>query len=129
MRIKVLRDYSGEEGTDADKNVEAGSEHTVTRARGSALFASGLVAILEDEAEEDEDGAAVADDQRQSGPNPADGATGDGATGQPGGQDATTTAEGEDMKTDTETKAQPAPENKQAPAPHNKASGGRKAQA
>lgn len=61
MKIKVLRDYSGEEGTDPDKNVEAGSEHIVTRARGNALFANGLVEILEDEADEPAADAGASD--------------------------------------------------------------------
>ncbi len=52
--IKVLRDYCGEEGTDVDKNVFAGSEHSVSRARAAALFASGLVEIISDEAHPDE---------------------------------------------------------------------------
>lgn len=59
MKIKVLRDYSGEEGTDPDKNVEAGSEYIVTRARGHALAANGLVEILEDEADDGEEEDAM----------------------------------------------------------------------
>lgn len=61
MKIKVLRDYSGKEGTDVDKNVFAGSEHHVSRARGSELFASGLVEILSDD-DDDSEGPVVADD-------------------------------------------------------------------
>lgn len=101
MKVKVLRDYSGEEGTDADKNVEAGSEHIVTRARGHALAANGLVEILEDEADEgDEIGAADA--------------------GEGEGADA--------MKSEPENKQQQAPANKQAPAPKTKAAGADQAQ-
>lgn len=64
MKIKVLRDYSGKEGTDVDKNVFAGSEHHVSRARGAELFASGLVEILSDD-DSDVDGPAVADDDAE----------------------------------------------------------------
>lgn len=55
MKIKVLRDYSGKEGTDADKNVFAGSEHHVSRARGAELEANGLAEILSDD-DDDADG-------------------------------------------------------------------------
>lgn len=55
MKIKVLRDYSGQEGTGVDRNVDAGSVHTVTRARGSELKAVGLVEIISDEAHPDDD--------------------------------------------------------------------------
>lgn len=51
MKILVLRDYSGEEGRGPDREVLAGSEHVVSRARGNALKANGLVAVLEDDAE------------------------------------------------------------------------------
>jgi hypothetical protein len=100
MKIKVLRDYSGEEGTDPDKNVQAGSEHIVTRARGNALFANGLVVILEDEADA------------------TDGADG---TGESEGY-AT-------MQNDAENKQAQAPANKQAPTSKNKAAGTDQAQA
>ncbi|EPR14202.1 hypothetical protein M527_29250 [Sphingobium indicum IP26] len=54
MKIKVLRDYSGAEGTDVDKNVIAGSTHIVTRARAAELKAVGLVEIVgEDEHPDD----------------------------------------------------------------------------
>ena len=54
MKIKVLRDYSGAEGTDVDKNVAAGSTHIVTRARAAELKAVGLVEIVgEDEHPDD----------------------------------------------------------------------------
>ena len=49
MKIKVLRDYSGAEGSDVDRNVRAEQEFTVTRARGNELAANGLVEIIEDE--------------------------------------------------------------------------------
>lgn len=49
MKIKILRDYCGKEGTDADKNVFAGSQHHVSRARGSELAANGLAEILSDD--------------------------------------------------------------------------------
>lgn len=62
MKIKVIRDYSGQEGTGVDKDVFAGSEHHVSRVRGSELFASGLVEILSDD-DNDVDGPAVADDE------------------------------------------------------------------
>lgn len=59
MRIKVLRDYSGAEGTDADQNVFAGDEHIVTRARAAELHAVGLVEIVgEDEHPDDAEAAA-----------------------------------------------------------------------
>lgn len=49
MKIKVIRAYSGEEGVGPDKDVREGTEHTVTRARGSQLKANGLVEILSDD--------------------------------------------------------------------------------
>ncbi|EZP57435.1 hypothetical protein [Sphingomonas sp. RIT328] len=52
MKIKVIRAYSGEEGVGPDKDVREGSEHTVTRARGSQLKANGLVEILSDDDDE-----------------------------------------------------------------------------
>lgn len=48
MRIRVLRDYSGAEGSGPDRDVLAGQEFVVTRARGSELAANGLVEIVED---------------------------------------------------------------------------------
>ncbi|TCM39143.1 hypothetical protein [Novosphingobium sp. ST904] len=68
--IKVLRDYCGEEGTDVDKNVFADSKHTVTRARAAALFASGLVEIVSDEAhpDDDKDSEAVAEGKNEPEP-------------------------------------------------------------
>ncbi|MBT2242680.1 hypothetical protein JQK15_03940 [Sphingobium sp. BHU LFT2] len=53
--IKVKRDYCGAEGTDVDKNVLAGSTHSVTRARAAELFAVGLVEIISDEAHPDDE--------------------------------------------------------------------------
>lgn len=47
--IKVKRDYCGAEGTDADKNVPEGSQHSVTRARAAELKAVGLIEIISDE--------------------------------------------------------------------------------
>lgn len=102
MKIKVLRDYSGEEGADPDKNVEAGSEHIVTRARGNALAANGLVEILEDEADE-----------------PA----ADAGAGDPGASEGDAA-----MNNERENKQEKAPANKQAPAPKNKAAGASDAQ-
>lgn len=52
MKIKVIRAYSGEEGTGPDKDVHEGTEHTVTRVRGNQLHANGLVEIISDEAED-----------------------------------------------------------------------------
>lgn len=95
MKIRVIRDYSGEEGTDVDKNVFAGSEHHVSRARGAQLFASGLVEIVEDE-DDDADGPI---------PAPADPA--DEAKGDVGG---------EKIAPITANKAAPAVDNKAAPA-------------
>lgn len=60
--IKVKRDYCGEEGTDADKNVLSGSEHSVTRARAIALKASGLVEIISDEGHPDDGGEELRTD-------------------------------------------------------------------
>jgi hypothetical protein len=62
MKIKVLRDYSGQEGTDVDKNVFAGSKHVVTRGRAAELKAVGLAEIIgddphTDDEEEDVEGA------------------------------------------------------------------------
>jgi len=54
MIIKVVRDYSGQEGVGPDKDVFAGTTHSVTRARGSELFANGLVEIVSDEAHPDD---------------------------------------------------------------------------
>ncbi|MDG6079758.1 hypothetical protein E3U23_11215 [Erythrobacter litoralis] len=49
MKIKVLRDYSGAEGTDVDKSVHAGEVFSVSRARANELAANGLVEIVEEE--------------------------------------------------------------------------------
>ncbi|TZG26500.1 hypothetical protein [Sphingomonas montanisoli] len=46
MKIKVLRDYSGQEGTDVDRNVPAGSIHIVTRERAAHLEAVRLAEII-----------------------------------------------------------------------------------
>ncbi|MEE4452869.1 hypothetical protein [Novosphingobium resinovorum] len=62
--IKVKRDYSGAEGTDVDKNVFAGSKHTVTRARAAELKAVGLVEIISDEAHPDDDKEEAVSDQK-----------------------------------------------------------------
>lgn len=122
MKIKVLRDYSGEEGTDLDKNVEAGSEHIVSRARGNALHANGLVEILEDEAD-DADGTEAAVDP--AGPGDA---TEVGVESGPDGADAIDHEGNGAMKTEPENKQQQAPANKQAPAPKTKATGADQAQ-
>jgi len=55
MKIKVLRDYSGAEGSDADKNVLVGSVHSVTRARAAELQAVGLVEIIDEDGEHPDD--------------------------------------------------------------------------
>lgn len=105
MKIKVLRDYSGEEGIGPDKNVEAGSEHVVSRVRGNALFANGLVEILEDEADEPD-------------PLPVD-------TG-PSVLDATVRdpiVAGPEAATVPPEKADGTPLNKASPRPRNKAQG------
>ncbi len=95
MKIRVIRDYSGEEGTDVDKNVFAGSEHHVSRARGAELFASGLVEIIEDE------------DDDADGPLPAPVETAD---------DAKAEDSGKKIAPITANKAAPAADNKAAPA-------------
>lgn len=134
MKIRVIRDYCGEEGTDVDKNVHAGTEHVVSRARGNALFANGLVKILEDEA---------GDWLRQDGPTVAEYVTAgySAANYPPAGyasrstadeiaeaikqQEAGTPDQQQDVNTMTnptgDTKAATAPANKQAAAPNNKA--------
>ncbi len=48
MRIRVKREYSGEEGGGTDKTVAEGSEHNVSRQRGEALAANGLVEVIDD---------------------------------------------------------------------------------
>lgn len=97
MKIKVLRDYSGKEGEDADKNVFAGSEHHVSRARGSELVANGLAEILSDDDQDAEGpGAAASEDDTQD--------------------------EGEKMEPITANKAAPKPANKAKPAPKPKPS-------
>lgn len=62
--IKVTRDYSGQEGVGPDKDVLAGSEHSVTRTRAAELKANGLVEIISDEDHPD-DGS---EDLRTDGP-------------------------------------------------------------
>ena len=65
MKIKVLRDYSGAEGTDVDKNVLAGSTHIVTRARAAELKAVGLVKIIGDDVHpKDEQEEQVAEEKQ-----------------------------------------------------------------
>lgn len=96
MKIKVIRDYSGEEGAAPDYDVLAGTEHTVTRARGNALHANGLVEILSDEADPEEVPEATAQEQEE----------GDVAQSEP-----------------IQTKDAPPPPNKDAPKPRNKAAG------
>lgn len=59
MKIRVLRDYSGAEGSGPDRDVLAGQDFTVTRARGNELAANGLVEIVEDEGEENVVGQEV----------------------------------------------------------------------
>jgi hypothetical protein len=65
MKIKVIRAYSGDEGVGPDRDVHEGTEHTVTRARGSQLKANGLVEILTDDDDDSgelkTDGPTVAD--------------------------------------------------------------------
>lgn len=60
--IRVKRDYCGEEGTGPDKDVLAGSEHSVTRARAAALKANGLIEIVSDEAHPDDDASELRTD-------------------------------------------------------------------
>ena len=91
MKIRVTRDYSGKEGTDVDKNVFAGTRHTVSRARGNELFANRLVEILSDD-------DADADEPETD-------------AGEP---DASTVPE-------TDEKQAPTPDNKAAPKPRTKA--------
>lgn len=64
MKIKILRDYSGKEGTDVDNNVFAGSVHHVSRARGSELAANGLAEIISDD-DADVDGPDVPDEKEE----------------------------------------------------------------
>ncbi|RSU21210.1 hypothetical protein [Sphingomonas koreensis] len=73
MKIKVLRDYCGAEGTDVDKNVFAGDEHIVTRDRAAQLVAVGLVDIIGDDehpedAEAEATGAEPAEDGEKIAP-------------------------------------------------------------
>jgi hypothetical protein len=110
MKIKVIRAYSGAEGVGPDKDVHEGSEHTVTRARGSQLHANGLVEILSDDAEDSgEEGGAQR--QGEAGQLPAD-----GQTNQPSQSETE-----HDVQQQTDTKQQPQPDNKQAPAAQTKA--------
>lgn len=93
MKIKVIRAYSGDEGVGPDKDVHEGTEHTVTRARGSQLKANGLVEIL-------------ADDDADSGEQQEiDTVTNDQANG------------GQKTAQTPENKAAPKPANKAAPKP------------
>ena len=66
MRIKVLRDYSGEEGTGVDKNVLAGTKHTVTATRAKALEANGLVEIIDHGSEAKDAAVGTASDEAGS---------------------------------------------------------------
>lgn len=66
--IKILRDYSGAEGTDADKNVFAGATHTVTRARAAELKAVGLAEIVSDEAHPDDEENKAMSEEKQAQP-------------------------------------------------------------
>lgn len=63
--IKVKRDYCGAEGTDVDKNVFAGSTHSVTRARAAELQAVGLVDIISDEDHPDDDKEVPVAEEKQ----------------------------------------------------------------
>lgn len=134
MKIRVIRDYSGEEGTDVDKNVLAGTEHVVTRARGNALFANGLVKILEDEADDElrQDGPTVAEYVTAGYPAAnyppvgyAPRSTADEIADAIKQQEAGTAGQQQDVNTMTtptgDTKAATPPANKQAAAPSNKA--------
>ncbi|MES2175102.1 MAG: hypothetical protein V4523_14305 [Pseudomonadota bacterium] len=47
--IKIIRDYSGQEGIGPDKDVLTGTMHSVTRARAAELKANRLVEIVSDE--------------------------------------------------------------------------------
>lgn len=101
MKIKVLRDYSGKEGLDADKNVFAGSEHHVSRARGAELAANGLAEILSDD---DDDAAGPGDPE-------------DAANSEDGGEGAEKIAPIVSNKAAPEPKAKPAASKKPASAP------------
>ena len=68
MKIKVLRDYSGAEGTDVDKNVIAGSTYIVTRARAAELKAVGLVEIVGDDAHPDDEKEEEVAEEKQAAP-------------------------------------------------------------
>ena len=68
MKIKVLRDYSGAEGTDVDKNVIAGSTHIVTRGRAAELKAVGLVEIVGDDAQPDDEKEEEVAEEKQAAP-------------------------------------------------------------
>lgn len=129
MKIKVIRAYSGDEGVGPDKDVHEGTEHTVTRARGSQLKANGLVEILSDD---DDDSGELKTD----GPTIAEYvAAGYPAKNYPPNGYASRSSDVEiaeaikqqestPMTNDTNgggEKAAPAPENKAAPKPSNKA--------
>jgi hypothetical protein len=64
MKIKVIRDYSGAEGEGPDKNVLAGSTHSVTHARGLALEANGLVKVVSHEAHPDDEKEKAVDGEK-----------------------------------------------------------------
>lgn len=64
MKVKVIRGYSGEEGDGPDKDVREGSEHSVTRVRGNQLWANGLVEILEDEADDEDEEVVATEDAK-----------------------------------------------------------------
>lgn len=68
MKIKVLRDYSGAEGTDVDKNVIAGSTHIVTRARAAELKKVGLVEIIGDDVHPDDEQEEKVAEEKQAAP-------------------------------------------------------------
>lgn len=127
MKIKVIRAYSGEEGVGPDRDVREGTEHSVTRARGSQLKANGLVEILSDD---DDDSGELKTD----GPTVSEYvAAGYPAKNYPPAgyasrstvdeiAEAIRQQESTPMTSETGgTKAATPPENKSAPAPSNKA--------
>ncbi|MHA0333668.1 hypothetical protein [Sphingomonas aquatilis] len=129
MRIKVIRAYSGDEGVGPDKDVHEGTEHTVTRARGSQLKANGLVEIL---ADDDEDSGELKTDGPTVGEYVAAGYPAKNYP--PHGYASRSTpdeiaeainqqesAPVTNDQTNGGQKAAPAPENKAAPKPANKA--------
>lgn len=66
--IKVKRDYSGQEGVGPDKDVLAGTTHSVTRARAAELKANGLVEIISDEAHPDDEADDAASGEKKIDP-------------------------------------------------------------